>query len=108
MIPVAKNAEALELLALDVDEFARERLRTFPDLQRRKATSFLYHLVFDWKPVAVPAGNVRRAITRHGLGFHHQVLEDLVQRRAHVDVAVGERRAVVKDEKLGLSARGLD
>ena len=34
------------------------------------------------------------------LRFHDEILENLVQRRAHVDVAIGERRAVVQHEEL--------
>ena len=36
--------------------------------------------------------------TSHGLRFHDHVLEQLVERRAHVDIAVREGRAIVQDE----------
>src|SRR5215813_12847681 len=108
MIPIAKNPEPLELLPLDVDEFARERLRSFANFKRRKTTRFLHHLVFNWQPVTVPPRNIRRSITRHGFRFHYQVLEDLVERCAHVNVPVGERWPVVQDKKFGLLTRLLD
>ena len=36
--------------------------------------------------------------TGHRLRFQHQILEHFVQRRSHVDIAIRERRPVVKDE----------
>ena len=68
------------------------------DLQRRKLARFLYHFVLDWQAMAVPTRDVRRAFAEHRLRFHHEVLEDFVERRAHVDIAVGEWRAVMQNE----------
>src|SRR5262249_11620367 len=50
------------------------------------------------KAVAIPARDVRRVETQHRAAAHDDVLEDLVHRRAEVDVAVGVRWAVVEDE----------
>jgi len=36
MFPIAKNAEAFELLALDIDKFARESFATFTHFQWRE------------------------------------------------------------------------
>ncbi len=108
ILPVAEHAEALKLPALDLDEAARKGLRALPHFHRREAARFLDHLVFDREPVAVPARHVGRAKAEHGLRFHHQILEDLVQRRAHVDIAIRERRAVVQDEQLRAGARFLN
>jgi hypothetical protein len=47
--------------------------------------------------MTIPAGNVRSAITGHRARLHDKVLQDLVEGGAHVDVAVGERRAVMQD-----------
>ena len=57
-----------------------------------------FDLVFDRQAVAVPARHVRRIEARHRLGAEDDVLEDLVQRVADVDVAVGIGGAVVQDE----------
>ena len=54
--------------------------------------------VLDRQAVAVPAGHVGRVEARHRLGLDHDVLQDLVDRVADVDVAVGVGRAVVQDE----------
>ena len=48
--------------------------------------------------MAIPTRDVRRAFAEHRLRFHHEILEDFVERRAHVDVAVGKRRAVMQNE----------
>ena len=58
----------------------------------------LLDLVLDRQPVAVPARHVGRVEARHRLRLDHHVLQDLVDRVAHVDVAVGVGRAVVQDE----------
>ena len=73
MFPIAEDAQALELLALDVDKFSRKRFGFFADLQRRKRPRFLYHFVFDWKAVTIPAGDVRRALAQHRLRFHDEI-----------------------------------
>ena len=70
-----------------------------------KAARFLHDLELDRQPVAIPARHVGRAKAGHRFRFHDEILEDLVQRRAHVDVAVRERRAVVQDEQFGARAR---
>ena len=69
---------------------------------------FLRDLELDRQPVAIPARHVGRAEAAQGFVFDDDVLENLVQRGADVDVAVGERRAVVQDEFLRAGARGLD
>ena len=108
MFPIAEDAEALELRALDVDEFSRKRLRPLPHFERRKAAGFFHHLVFDRQAVAIPARDKRRAETGHRFRFHDEVLEDLIESGAHVDVAVGKGRAVVQDKELRRRAGGLD
>jgi hypothetical protein len=48
--------------------------------------------------VAVPARHVVRIEAEHLLAARHHILEDLVERMADMDVAVGVGRAVVEDE----------
>ena len=108
MLPVAEDAQALELAALDVDELARQFLRFLADHQRRQPLVLLDDLELDGQSVAIPAGDVGRAETGHGLGLDDHVLENLVERRAHVNVAVGEGRAVVQDEERRAGARALN
>jgi hypothetical protein len=58
--------------------------------------------------VAIPARHVGHIEAAQGFVFENRVLEDLVQRGADVDVAVGEGRAVVEDEFLPAGARLAD
>ena len=58
--------------------------------------------------MAVPAWNKRRAEAGHRFGFHNEVLEDFVQRGAHVDIAVREGRAVVEKVERGVLPALLD
>ena len=58
----------------------------------------LFDLQFDRQAVAVPARHVGRVEPGQRLGLDDDVLEDLVDRVADVDVAVGVGRAVVQDE----------
>jgi hypothetical protein len=102
VVPVAADSEALELLALDVDELLRvlaagpaDRDRVHVPLLRPQ---LLVHLLLDGKPVAVPAGHVRGVEAQKGPAPDDAVLEDLVHGRAEVDVPVGVGRTVVEDE----------
>jgi hypothetical protein len=65
-----------------------------------------FDLVLDGQAVAVPARHVGRVEAGHGLGADDDVLEDLVERVADVDAAVGVGRAVVQHE-LGRPAEAL-
>ena len=98
MFPVAEHAAPLELFALDIDEFSRKRFAPFSDFKRRKLTRFFYDFVFDRKPMTIPTRDLRRAFAQHRLRFHNKILEDFVERRAHVHIAVGKRRAVMQNE----------
>ena len=113
MVPIAEHAEALELRALNVDEPARVRVTRLADRGGRGGrVAGLAHLLgdfeFDRQAVAIPARHVWRAAAAQGVIFDDDVLEDLVQRVADVDFAIGERRAVVQHKLFALRAGGLD
>ena len=112
IVPFAHHAEALELLGLDRDPFlgigaafGAEFARRHRVLVELLLAILLLDLPLDRKAVAVPAGHVGRVLAEQGLGADHHVLEDLVHGVAHVDVAIGVRRAVVEDEALPPGAR---
>ena len=63
-----------------------------------RTTVFLLDRMFDGQPVAVPARDVRRIEALERARLDDDVLEDLVERVADVDGAVGVRRAVVQHE----------
>ena len=98
MLPVTEDTETAELAALNVDELAGVFLRLLAHLQGGESRGGLHHTELDRQSVAIPPGNERGLESRHRLRFDHEVLEDLVERRAHVDIAVGEGRPVVQDE----------
>ena len=110
MVPVALDAEALELLALHVEPVLgigaaflaeRDHRRGVGEVRLRLALGavvLLLDLPFDRQAVAVPARHVVGVVAEHLLAARHHVLEDLVERVADMDVAVGVGRAVVQDE----------
>ncbi len=53
--------------------------------------------MFDGQPVAIPTRHIGRFVTVQPEGLHHDVLQDLVERVAHVDGAVGVGRPVMED-----------
>ena len=108
LLPVREDTKALEAVALDVDVFAGVFLGFLADFNRAKSGAFFNHAEFDGQSMAVPTRHERGVIAEHGLGFDDEIFEDLVQRCAHVDIAIGKGRAVVKDELLRAFALGLD
>ncbi len=103
--PVALHAEAAELGGLDVEPLLGVGAALGAELQDGDvvlvaaglAVGFL-DLPLDRQAVAVPAGDVERVEAGHLAGAVDDVLVDLVQRVADVQVAVGVRRAVVQQE----------
>ena len=97
-----EDAEPLELLALDVDELLGVLPAFLADGRHGHGlfllAEVLVDLDLDGQAVAVPAGDVGGVMPEHGAGLDDEVLEDLVEGRAQVDVAVGVGRAVVEDE----------
>ena len=59
---------------------------------------FLNDSALDRHTVVVPAGDIGRVIAAHRIRADNEVLDGLVERVAHVNIAVGKRRAVVQGE----------
>ena len=98
--PGAKDAQALEIFPLNVDVLLGI-LATGPAEVGRVHLSFLgadlpVHLEFDRQAVTVPAWNVGAVEAGHRLGPDDEVLQDLVERGANVDSAVGVGWAVME------------
>ena len=113
IVPVALDAEALELLALHAEPvlgegaaFGAEFVDRHRVLVLALGAVLLLDLPLDRQAVAVPARHVVGIVAEHLLRARHHVLEDLVERGADVDVAVGIGRAVMQDE-FGAALRGL-
>ena len=121
MVPIAHDAEALQLPALRIDPalrigaaFVAERLdRRFiaacageNGLGLLVLAVLLLDLPLDGEAVAIPARHVRRIAAQQVLGAADHVFQDMVQRVAHVDIAIGIGRAIVEDELFAAPARG--
>ena len=102
MLPIGHDAEALEALALDADVFFGVFMAGGAEI--RHAHGLVVELLLlddgrlDGHTMVIPAGDIGRPVAAHGVGAHDEILEGLVEGVAHVDVAVGEGRAVVQGE----------
>jgi len=112
MGPIALHAEPLEFLALHLDPMRGEGAALAAEFNDRHRVLvlalravLLLDLPLDRQPMAVPARHVIGIVAEHLLAARHHVLEDLVERVADMDVAVGVGRAVVEDE-FRAAARG--
>src|SRR5215212_2826114 len=102
MAPLAEDREALELFGHDPDEALRVRAASPPDVGERHlalpGAQLAVDLQLDRQAMTVIPGHVRRVPSRHAPGLHDEILEDLVERRPEVNLAVRVRRAIVEDE----------
>ena len=102
MFPVADTAQPPRPVGLYAHVTRREVAAGGAEL--RHAHGFAVEAVlldnggFDGHTVVVPAGDERRIVAAHGLRADDDVLQGLVEGVAHVQGAVGERRAVVQAE----------
>ena len=55
--------------------------------------------------MTVVTGHVRRVVAQHRARFHNEIFQNLVHRRAEMDVGVSVGRAVVQDEFFAARAR---
>ena len=113
VVPVADDAEPLELLLLYLDPARREIAAFLAELRQRHAVlRLLLGAVFflddplDRQAVAVPARHIRRVLAGHLLRPVDDILQDLVQRVPEMEVAVRIRRPVMQHEFFP-AARGL-
>jgi len=100
VIPFSHDAQALELLTLHLHEFCRILAAQFAhfgfgDLVLFR-TQILLNLQFDGQPVAVPSRDVGRFEAAHAFAFQDDILQDLVEGMADVDMTVGIGRAVME------------
>ena len=102
VIPVAEDAETLEFVGHHANEAFGVGAAGAPEVRDAHValllTNLAVYLQFDRQTMAVVARDVRGVEPRHRAGLHDEVLEDLVQRGAEVDLPVGVRRTIVQDE----------
>ena len=60
---------------------------------------FAVHLVFDRKPVAIPARHIDSIEPAHLATLDDHVLENLIEGRAQMNIPVGIRRTIMEDIK---------
>ena len=106
VVPLAGDAKAAELVALDADPVFGEAAAFLPELDdvhgvlvQPPLAVLLFDLPFDRQAVAVPAGDIARVAAHHLLAADDEVLEHLVQRVADMQMPVRVRRPVVQDER---------
>ena len=100
--PIGQHAEPLELRRLAPDPALGELVAPRAQFGGTEGNLFFLQLardlLLDGQPVAVPARNVRGSVAPHRLIPVDEILQRFVESGADVDVAVGERRAVVQHE----------
>ena len=100
--PVADDPQAAEALHLPVDVILGKLFTGRAELRDRHG--LVVQLVFlddgrlNGHAVVIPAGDIGGVISLHGPGPDDEVLQRFVEGVAHVDVAIGEGRAVVENE----------
>ena len=101
VLKVALHAQTLELRVHHIDMLGGELLADLAQLKlgdtRLLIAERTQRLQLDRQTVGIVAGHIGCLKTGHILIADDDVLDDLVERGAHVDVAVGIRRAVVQD-----------
>jgi hypothetical protein len=109
---IAFDAQAAELGGLDAHPFGGVGAALGAEFQHRDgvlvlvaAAVLFLDLPLDRQAVAVPAGDVVGVVAGHLAAAIDEVLQDLVQPGADMQVAVGVGRAVVEDE-FGASGAG--
>ena len=97
---IADHAQPLELFAHDVNVFGGKVVAQAAQLQQGNIALFavclLDGLQLDGQAVRVVSGHIRRLVTAHIFIADNDILDDFVERGAHVDAAVRIRGPVVQ------------
>src|SRR5262249_27963971 len=110
MLPLAPDPEALELLTLYAQPMSGVLTAALAERHtigiEALPAELLEHLDLDRHAVVVPAREVGRVEADQRETADHRILPDLVGGRAHVDVVVRIRRAIVEQCHRLAGARG--
>ena len=99
MTPIAEHTQAFELSHLDGDLLGGIGAAFGLHVVAREVAAMLFlDGVFNRQAVAIPAGDVLCVKPFELARLDDHVLQNLIHRMAHVDLAVGIRRAIMQDE----------
>ena len=106
--PITKDAETHKTLTLAFDLlhgifttlFAEGGVLDFD----AGFANLLFYVVFNGQTVTIPTGNIRRIKAAHGARFNDNIFKGFVYRMTQVNLAVGVRRAIVKNILFAASA----
>ena len=102
MLPVTEHAQPFEICTLLRDllggKGATGRTKRLGIELLPGPAMFLFDGQFDRQAVTVPAGNIGRVKTIQRAGFHNDVFQNLVDRVAKMNRAVGIGRTVMQDK----------
>ncbi len=115
VVPQAEDAEALEVARLPLQGLGGVLAADAPEARHGEVGAVLALLLeraldvlLDGQAVAVVAGDVGAVVAQHRARLDDDVFQNLVHRRAEVDVGVGVGRPVVEDEALAPRAGAAD
>ncbi len=104
IIPLAEDAEPFEVASLVLQCLGRMLATRTTNRYRRHVcflrTQFSINVEFDGQAMTVVARHIRRVVAHHRARFNDEVFQNLIHRRAEMDVGVGVRWTVVKNEFL--------
>ena len=114
IVPLAENAESFEIARLVLQRLLRRaRGRRGETLETRPSscllrTEFSIDIEFDRQTVTVVAGHIWRVVAHHRARFDDEVFQNLVHRRAEMNVGIGVGWTIVKNEFLAARATRSD
>ena len=103
MLPVAQNTEPLEAIHLTMNVLVGIGLAGGTEISYAHGLVVELLLLNDGAlnghTVVVPSGNIRHMVSAHHIAAVDEVLQGLVQGMAHMNVAIGEGRAIMQVEE---------
>ena len=115
IVPFPAATEPLDLFALNAQPMggkstaiAAKLIGGHVFLRLALGAVFLFHLPFDGQAVTIPARHVRRILAQHGLRADDEILQDVIEAGAGMNVAIGVDRPIVQHEQRTAFGTGAD
>lgn len=107
VFPISEDAQAFELLGLNLNELAGVLPASLAHFRGGKVFGrFSLDCEFNRQSMGIVAGHVGAVVTAEGFVFDHEILKSFIQCGPDVDRAVGVGRPIVKEE-FGASPSGV-